>query len=67
MSETYNTSDMQELFKATAAAGDTEKGRELRQAFAQAISVPVLQEIRLQSVARELFSEDVLAPGAQAG
>ena len=42
------------------------KGDQARREFAQALSVPILQEVRLQSVARDLFSEERLGPQAQA-
>jgi hypothetical protein len=42
------------------------KGEAARREFAQALSVPILQEVRLQSVARDLFSEERLGPQAQA-
>lgn len=59
-----NLRDMQEAFRATASLDDN--GLEAYKAFAQAIQTPILQEIRLQSVARDLFSVENLAPGAQA-
>jgi hypothetical protein len=52
---------LRELFKATAA-GNPEAGK----AIAQAISVPILQLVRNMSLARQLFSVEVLEPGAQA-
>jgi len=58
--------EMQELFKQTASCLESNEGILAYQAFAQALKVPVLQEIRLQSVARELFAEEKLPPGAQA-
>jgi hypothetical protein len=59
--------EMEELFRATAANGqdDVEAQRRFK-AFAQALREPILQEIRLQSVVRGLFTEERLAPGAQA-
>ncbi len=54
-----------ELFKATAAI-DTPEGMEAYKAFAQALTVPILQEIRDASIMRQLFSVERLAPGAQA-
>lgn len=65
MSE-MNRAEMQELFRATASCLETREGAMAYQAFAQALTVPILQEIRLRSVARELFAEERLAPGAQA-
>lgn len=58
--------EMQELFRATASCLETKEGVLAYQAFAQALTVPILQEIRLRSVARELFAEEHLAAGAQA-
>ncbi len=57
---------MQELFKATASCLETKEGALAYQAFAQALTVPILQEIRLRSVVRGLFAEEHLGPGAQA-
>jgi hypothetical protein len=54
-----------ELFKATAAF-DTPEGVEAYKAFAQALTVPILQEIRDASIMRQLFAVERLAPGAQA-
>ncbi len=54
-----------ELFKATAAI-DTPEGMEAYKAFAQALTVPILQEIRDASIMRQLFAVEQLAPGAQA-
>lgn len=65
MSE-MNLQEMQELFKATASCLESKEGAMAYQAFAQALTTPILQEIRLRSVARELFAEERLAPGAQA-
>lgn len=58
--------DMQKLFRDTAAALGTPEGEKMYSEFAAAIQTPILQEIRLQSVMRELFSVEVLGPGAQA-
>jgi len=54
-----------ELFKATAAI-DTPEGMEAYKAFAQALTIPILQEIRDASIMRQLFAVERLAPGAQA-
>ncbi len=54
-----------ELFKATAAL-DTPEGVEAYKAFAQALTVPILQEIKDASIMRQLFAVERLAPGAQA-
>lgn len=58
--------EMQELFKATASCLENKEGALAYQAFASALTVPILQEIRLRSVARELFATETLGPGAQA-
>ncbi len=54
-----------ELFKATAAI-DTPEGMEAYKAFAQALTVPILQEIRDASIMRQLFAVEDLPAGAQA-
>jgi hypothetical protein len=51
------------LFKETASAGENS---EAKKALAQAISVPILQEVRDASLARQLFAVEPLEPGAQA-
>jgi len=56
---------MQELFKATATCHETAEGQMAFKAFAQALTTPILQEIRLRSVVRGLFAEERLGPGAQ--
>jgi hypothetical protein len=61
-----NRQEMQELFKETASCLESKEGALAYQSFAQALTVPILQEIRLRSVARELFATEVLGPGAQA-
>ena len=53
-----------ELFKATAAL-DTPEGVEAYKAFAQALTVPILQEIKDASIMRQLFAVERLAPGAR--
>lgn len=58
-------SEMQGLFKATAST-NTPEGARARQELAAAIDVPILQEIKLRSVMRDLFAVEELAPGAQA-
>jgi len=60
-----NRQEMRELFKATASF-DTKEGVLAYQELAAALDIPILQEIRLRSVARELFAAEVLEPGAQA-
>jgi len=58
--------EMQDLFKATAACMSDQKSYAAFQAFAQALSTPILQEVRLMSVMRQLFAVENLGPGAQA-
>jgi hypothetical protein len=55
---------MQELFKATAEA--TPEGAAAFRAFAAAITTPILQKIELESIMRQMFNPERLAPGAQA-
>jgi len=57
--------DMQELFRATANV-NTAEGLQAYKAFAAALTIPILQEIKLRSVVRELFAVENLGPGAQA-
>lgn len=57
----FSLGQLKELFKASAN-GNTVAGKEL----AQAITVPILQQVRLASLARQLFSVQILEPGAQA-
>ena len=56
--------EMQELFKATAEAGP--EGVAAFRAFAAAITIPILQKIELESIMRDMFAVERLAPGAQA-
>jgi hypothetical protein len=58
--------EMQQLFKATAACHETAEGKAAFKEFAAALTVPILQEIKLRSVVRGLFAEERLGPGAQA-
>ena len=58
-------SEIRELFRATANVTSKE-GDDARIAFAAAIDTPILQEIKLRSVVREMFSVEMLEPGAQA-
>lgn len=55
-----NLNQLKELFKATASDETAQK------AVAQAISVPILQLVRDASLARQLFTVEVLEAGAQA-
>lgn len=64
--EDIKLNEMQELFKETASCHGSVEGRTAFKAFAQALTTPILQEIRLRSVVRQLFAEEHLAPGAQA-
>lgn len=61
-----NLEEMQAAFKATASCHESDEGRQRFKEFAQALTTPILQEIREASVARQLFTEERLAPGAQA-
>lgn len=56
--------EMQDLFKATAE--QTPEGQAAFRAFAAAITTPILQKIELESIMRQLFAVEQLAPGAQA-
>lgn len=56
--------EMRELFKATAEY--TPEGIAAFRAFAAAITTPILQKIELESIMRNLFATERLAPGAQA-
>lgn len=57
--------ELKELLKSTAAAGAADLP-EVRKEIAQAITVPILQEVKDASVARQLFATENLEPGAQA-
>ena len=57
--------EMQALFAATAAI-DTPEGMQAYKEFAAALTVPILQKIELESIMRQLFNVERLAPGAQA-
>jgi hypothetical protein len=57
--------EMQALFAETANI-HTKKGMEAYKAFAAALTTPILQKIELESIMRQLFSVERLAPGAQA-
>ena len=61
--------ELKALFKETASArgsGVPTPGDLAYKEFCQALTEPILQEVRLQSVVRGLFSEERLEPGAQA-
>lgn len=60
-----DNTEMKELFRATANTNSRD-GEAARQAFAAAIDTPILQEIKLRSVVREMFAVENLEPGAQA-
>ena len=57
--------EMQKLFAKTAEI-NTPEGLAAYKAFAAAITTPILQKLELDSIMRQLFSVEVLAPGAQA-
>ena len=57
--------EMMELFKATAEI-NTPEGVAAYRAFAAALTTPILQKIELESIMRQLFAVERLAPGAQA-
>ena len=56
---------MQKLFANTAEI-TTSEGLAAYHAFAGALTTPILQRIELESIMRQLFSVENLAPGAQA-
>jgi len=56
--------EMMELFRETAEMSP--EGAAKRKAFAAALTTPILQKIELESIMRQLFSVERLAPGAQA-
>lgn len=59
--------EMKDLFRMAASLDpESHEGRQARQEFAAAIKVPILQEVKFQSVVREMFAMEVLEPGAQA-
>ncbi len=57
--------EMRQLFAETAKI-NTPEGLAAYKAFAAAITTPILQKLELDSIMRQLFSVEVLAPGAQA-
>ena len=57
--------EMKDLFKATAAV-ESPEGLAAFKAFAAALTTPILQDIRLASMVRQLFAVEPLSPGAQA-
>jgi len=56
--------EMMKLFRETAEM--TAEGTAKRKAFAAALTTPILQKIELESIMRQLFAVERLAPGAQA-
>ena len=56
---------MKELFRATANV-QTAEGLAAYQAFAAALTIPILEKIELESIMRQLFTVEPLEPGAQA-
>jgi hypothetical protein len=57
--------EMQKLFSETANI-HTPEGLAAHRAFASALTTPILQKIELESIMRQLFAVERLAPGAQA-
>ncbi|MBV5346634.1 hypothetical protein JZU46_00155 [bacterium] len=57
--------EMQKLFAKTADI-TSEEGLAAYKEFAAALTTPILQKIELESIMRQLFSVERLAPGAQA-
>lgn len=57
--------DLIRLFKESASINDHGFADRFKD-LAAAITVPILQQVELQSVARQLFAVEVLEPGAQA-
>ena len=57
--------EMQKLFAKTAEV-NTEEGMVAYKEFAAALTTPILQKVELESIMRQLFSVERLAPGAQA-
>ena len=54
--------DMQKLFSETANV-HTKEGMAAYRAFAAALTTPILQKIELESIMRQLFAVEKLAPG----
>ena len=57
--------EMQALFAETANI-HTSEGMAAYRAFAAALTTPILQKIEMESIMRQLFAVERLAPGAQA-
>lgn len=57
--------EMQKLFAETANI-HTQEGLAAYRAFAAALTAPILQKIEMESIMRQLFAVERLAPGAQA-
>lgn len=57
--------EMQQLFAKTSDV-TTSEGLAAYKAFAAAITTPILQKVELESIMRQLFNVERLAPGAQA-
>ena len=57
--------EIQALFKETADT-HTPEGMAAYRAFAAALTTPILQKIEMESIMRQLFAVERLAPGAQA-
>jgi len=60
-----NRQEMMELFRATANI-NTPEGLQAYRAFAAALTTPILKKLELESIMRQLFSVEILGPGAQA-
>lgn len=58
--------DLTNLFKEAASAPMNAAGDVKRAEFAAALSIPILQEIKLRSVVREMFAVENIGPGGQA-
>jgi hypothetical protein len=57
--------EMMDLFRETANI-NTQEGIAAYRAFAAALTTPILQKLELDSIMRQLFAVERLAPGAQA-
>lgn len=54
--------EMQELFRETSNI-HTPEGMAAYRAFAAALTTPILQKIEMESIMRQLFAVERLAPG----
>jgi len=62
----FTMKDVENLFREAASAPMDASGDKKRSEFAAALTVPILQEVQLRSLVRELFAVENLGPGAQA-